>query len=155
MAGITSLQILCCLLGPLAIIGAGFWGWKKHHQVVVRNFTVQFVADREVDDPKWRAASALFAKHGANLDSFYADSGIGSESKMQMFGFLSHHEFVALAIRNHAMDEQVYRYWREANIVDVWKKASTYVHSRREKTGQKNLYSELEWLAQRWTDSSS
>ena len=116
---------------------------------------MQFVADREVDDPKWRAASSLFSQHGEKLESFFNNSKIGSESKMQMFGFLSHHEFVALAIRNHAMDEQVYRYWREANIVGVWKKASTYVHSRREKTGQKNLYSELEWLAQRWTDSSS
>ena len=151
----TSLQILCCLLGPLAIIGAGFWGWKKHHQVVVRNFTVQFIADREVDDSKWATASSLFSQHGENLESFFNNSKIGSESKMQMFGFLTHHEFIALTIRNHAMDEQVYKYWREAHIVGVWKKISTYVHSRRKKSGQENLYSELEWLAQKWTGSSS
>ena len=151
----TSLQILCCLLGPLAIIVGAVLGWKKHHQVVVRNFTVQFVADREVDDPKWREASALFAKHGENLDSFYADSGIDYESKMQMNRFLGHHEFVALAIRNHAVDEQVYRRWRGSHVVDVWKRASTYIHSKRDKTSQQNMYCELEWLAQRWTDSSS
>lgn len=149
------LQVLCCLLGPLAIIGAGFWGWKKHHQIVVRNFTVQFIADKEVDDPEWRAASALFAQHGKTLDKFFTDSGTNYESKMQMHRFLNHHEFVALAIRNHAMDEQAFKEWRGSHVVEVWQQISTYVHSKRDKNGQKNLYRELEWLAQRWTDSSS
>ena len=79
-----------------------------------------------------------------------------SESRGQMFGFLFHHEFIAMAIRNHAMAEQVYQYWREANIAECpGQRFRAYVHSRRKKSRQENLYSELEWTAQKWTGSSS
>ena len=73
---------------------------------------------------------------------------------MHMLMFLNHNEFVALAIKNRAMDERLYKEWRGTAIVNVWNSVSTYVHSRRTKIGQAKMYTELEWLAKKWGDSS-
>ena len=64
--------------------------------------------------------------------------------------YLSHCEFVAVAIQEGAMDGVMYKKWQRTNYVTTWKDAEAYITARRNNKGQPSLYENFEALAKKW-----
>lgn len=141
---------LLFLLSPAAILVAAGLAWKFHRKIAARDATLRFIAEKEIHNEQWLAARAAVYR--------YTESGsfTGQDSdKASLALVLRHYELVAVAIRNKSIDTETYKLWNLTSYVNTWKRVASYVHSRRQKTGQQTMYCEFESLATEWDDSAS
>ena len=134
------------LLSPAAILIAAFITWLWHRKIASRDATLKFIAEKEIHNSKWNEAKRKFYDW-VKTDSPKTDS---VETLAPIYLVLHHYELVAVGIKNKSVDEKLYKRWNRTSYVNTWKRASSFVHGRREKTGQKTMFCEFEELATKW-----
>lgn len=140
----TGWWFLLSLLSPAAILVAAFVAWRKHRQIAAQDATLKFIAEWEIYNPEWHQARREFYKC-ARDSNFPKDNQ--DPTFRSVYLVLHHYELVALAIKNKALDEELYKQWSLTSFINNWNRAASYVHSRRQKSGQKTVYCEFESLA--------
>lgn len=63
---------------------------------------------------------------------------------------LNYHEFVALSIKQKALDEGMYKQMQYTNLMNFWNASKPVVFYIRERTGRNTIYQDIEWLVERW-----
>lgn len=119
----------------------------KHREIAARDATLKFIAEREIHNPEWLSAKTEFYRCSQN-NNFPKDNRDPGANSLWLV--LHHYELVAVAIKNRSMDEELYRQWNCTGYVNSWKRVASFVHARRQKTRQRTMYCEFEWLATKW-----
>lgn len=151
----------CCLLGPLTILLSALAAWLYHRRISARRNTFDFIASNEVNNAEWgnqRSSFFKLAQSGELLNLVNPQNPRDNdqrEKSIQVSLFLSHFEFVAVTIKNKAMDEKIYKEWYKTVYVNTWKRSEAYIVARRNQTDQHSIYVEFEQLAKKWQDRPS
>lgn len=70
------------------------------------------------------------------------------KDRNHVLAFLSHHELIAVGIKEEILDERMYREWMETPYVTVWEEAKIYILKRQEENTK--AYVNFKDLAERW-----
>ena len=148
---------ICCLLSPAAIILSALLAWLYHRRISARRATLKFVAQSEIASPEWRGQRALFgslaSEGGQGLLNLVNPSNQDQIAQaVELAQYLNHCEFVAVAIKQKAMDEKTYKKWQRTAYVKTWEEAQAYVTARRLKRSQPSMYENFEALAKKWRE---
>lgn len=145
-------EVLVFLLSPVAILIAAGLAWRKHRQVAARDATLKFIAEREIHNPNWLKARLEFLEC-SQKNNFPKD--IQDPAAYSLWLVLHNYELVAVAIKNKSMDEELYKQWNLTGYINSWKRVASYVHARRQKSGQDTMYCEFEKLATAWSQQKA
>ncbi|WP_218966857.1 DUF4760 domain-containing protein [Snodgrassella alvi] len=63
---------------------------------------------------------------------------------------LNNHEFMAAGIKEGAFDEEIYKCMKRSLIIKDWEKLELYVRALRKREQRDRLFSEFQWLAEKW-----
>ena len=150
-------SLLCCLLGPGAILASVFCAWRYHKTISAKRATLDFMlsAQRSKD---WTEGSVLFGKLTSpgdeqellKLVSPKEQSEI--EDAVKISAYLNLFELVAVAIKQDAMHEETYKDLQHTRFIKTWKHADAFITAKRNKSGQSTMYKNFEELATRWMD---
>lgn len=147
---------LACLLTPVAILVSGFLAWLYHRKISALRATLDFVSRTEVGNPGWRETRSLFIRlasdDGQGLLDLVSPKGPSQiDEAVKVALYLSHCEFVAVAIQEGAMDEKMYKKWQRTNYVTTWRDAEAYITARRKNKSHPSMYENFEALAKKWS----
>jgi len=66
---------------------------------------------------------------------------------------LNNYEFISAGIKEGAFDEEIYKRTKRSIIIRDWKALAAYITALRQQQDNDKLYSEFQWLAERWQQS--
>lgn len=156
---IAGLDLSIRLLTLGVLIATALMAWCYHRKIAARRATLDFIHKAELN-VEWRRlrhrARKLLAS--SDIDNIAKSSDEQCrEKRFELGAYLSHHEFIAAAIRNKTMDKDLYEAWNRTGYASDWKKAEKYVYLRRNRkrcsTGtQSTRYEHFEELGKEWAD---
>lgn len=157
--GSASISDLCCILGPAAIIVSAAIAWLVHLWIATRRATFDFIANTEIGNSDYTSRRFLFVDvtsgDGQALLDLVNPSGTDQIDKsVKIAMYLGHCEFIAVAIKNKAMNETTYKDWNRSAYVRTWDNAKAYIVARRQKHNQPTLYEHFERLAEKWKEEN-
>ena len=148
-------------LSTLAVITiTAAMAWYYNRRIAARRATLDFILKAELN-VEWRElrhrARELLAS--SDLKEIASSSEEQYRQKrLELGAYLSHHEFIAAAIRNKTMDKNLYEAWNRTGYGSDWSKAKRYVClGRSKKTSSTGMlssrYEHFEKLGTEWGDS--
>ena len=160
-AALMSVAPLVSALGPIAIILAAWWAWRKQRRIAADRATIDFISRLEVGNREWKDAMSLFfdltshPDHPTPLNKLLDPANPEEwERRLAIHSALSHFDAVAVAVRHKTINEAMYRDWNRETYVRVWQRAKAYITAR-EQRGGLALYPNFQKLARRWNDQDN
>lgn len=156
MTGFEITEYVATILTPLVLAGSAIAAWLYHRKISIKRSTVDFVLRAELGNSELRAATKEFGglHRSGSLESIaHSTKQEDRQKAVIVSAFLNHFEFVAIAIKEKAMDESIYKQWNRTTYVNTWARAEPYIRARRIANNQHTMYIEFERLARKWLDS--
>ena len=155
-------EFLHALVSPAAILAAAYFAWKKQRRIAIDRATIDFISKHEVANAQLREARALVARfareqdHPRGLLTLLNPSGEEEFSqRLLISAMLNHYEMVAVAIRQGAFSEAIYKDWNRSTYVAAWTRLRRYVPPRRDQIEQQSAWENFEDLATRWAQEDA
>lgn len=100
---------------------------------------------------KSRLIYARLKEENADFNAIGAQSLLKNpEENQAILDVLNNYEFMASGIKEGAFDEDIYKRMKCSLIINDWKKLDLYVFALRKKEKRDKLFSEFQWLAEKW-----
>ena len=149
---ITSMSFDVTFVGFAVAVLVALLTVRGNQKIAKRQATVNFIAQNEIGSAEWPARLVRFweitSKSSSELVDIVTDR---SKEVSEVTAVLNHMELVAIAIRNHSLDEEIYKQWHAPIYVGMWDRSSQFVEAfRRHRNASKNAFIEFENLAKRW-----
>lgn len=147
------------LIGPVVIILAAVIAWCQHRRIAAKRATLDFLLKYEVGNREWREMRLMVREI---LDDKERSRAIlhpqalidcnhrGRNDRLMVGTFLSHCEFIAVAIRHKTMHGGIYKEWNGPGYVRMYDRAEKYIDTRRRSHDTRNRYKNFENLANKW-----
>lgn len=140
------------IVGFIVVILIAVFTIRGNQVIAKRQVTVNFIAQHEIGNVEWPKRLVqlwkITSKTDKELVGIVADR---SEEVSQVTAVLNHMEMVAIAIRNHAIDEKIYKEWHAPVYVGMWDRSEAFIKAFREnRAASHDAFIEFEMLAARW-----
>lgn len=156
----TILYFASVVLVPAVLLGTAIYAWRRHRKLTALQTTVNFIVHTEIGNRFWRERADLFQKVAIAGELMgLADTSKLNAAEMdqahKVNAFLSHHELVAVAIRNKAIDEKTYKDWTGVVYLLIWEQAASYIFAVRKINQVPGAFVHFENLAKKWKKQGS
>lgn len=134
------------VLSALAAVAVIYFNGRQAR----KRATIDLILHQKRDDTliqNTRKVWALAEQNGT-FASLAADTE--SDACKCILQVLNNHEFVALGIRKHAFDENIYKMSQFSNVMKVWDASDGFIREIRSKEKKPTLFQDFEWLTTRW-----
>lgn len=142
------------LIGPIAIILAAYIAWRQHRRIAARRGTLDFILKNEVGNREWREMRLNVREIMGDDDRLEAilnpRTEVARSERLMVGTFLSHCEFIAVAVKHETMDEKIYKEWNGPGYVRIFDRARKYIVKRRKVPDGRTRYCNFEELADKW-----
>ncbi len=124
---------------------------RGQRRIAARRAAFDIIVNREVHDPNWapvREKARELIRNRAKWNDLIQQK---NPSDFQIVSrFLNHHEFIAIGIAKHLIDEATYYQWGRTRYVEDWKRAVDFIGELRVQRKKNTALSDFEALALRW-----
>ena len=143
---------------PVLILLTAFIGWRYHRRISAKRAALDFISKTESGSQAWLSLRQFFferfpaaAPDFVNMLEREEVTEQEEEEFFRVLEFLAHHELVAVAIEQDAMDENMYRDWNGLVYVKAWKNAKPFIEALRgtDPVGEES-YKHFQKVAERW-----
>lgn len=125
----------------------------KNETLARQRATVDMVL-HEKKDEALIAARKKFAQlrdSGSSLTQFACKPTTDHpEENAAILMILNNYEFIAVGIREGALDEKIFMRMKKSLVIRDWKDLNGYVVEMRKNSERDKLFVEIEWLANKW-----
>ena len=149
-------------LGPVvmcvaAAVAACMAALTIHNQNLIQRKSValdgiRFLSAREFNKEymNQRAQFLSLCSEDGCLSASLANDLQNNEALPSIRAILNEYECIALGIRVGIIDEKLFKYYMRGTLIKDWDRSRDFVSALRQRVGNQALFSELEWLADRW-----
>ena len=153
--------IVSQILNSAVILIAAGIAWSYHTRISSRRATLDLVMRAEITNPESYRQRRVFldVSQSSGLSGLLKPEDASDyENARSITSLLNHYEFISTCIKNHTINEKVYKEWNRTVFVKTWMRAETYIQARRDLRRNHAMYREFQNLAQKWqlpTDQTS
>ncbi|WP_100101766.1 DUF4760 domain-containing protein [Snodgrassella communis] len=98
-----------------------------------------------------RLMYAKLKENNTDFNTIGAQSLLANEKENQaILDVLNNYEFMAAGIKEGAFDEEIYKRMKRSLVIKDWEKLELYVRALRKREQRDRLFSEFQWLAEKW-----
>lgn len=123
--------------------------WRNsasQRRIALVNMIIQFQSDEKMKEVG-RTVRKLYSDGGNSLKCYVDKDG---EERKAILTLANHYEFMAVAIRYGAFDEDTYKSLEYSNVMRNWNVLKDFVEEARSKHGNHTWFQDFEKLANRW-----
>lgn len=144
------------IFGFLVVILVAVFTVRGNQVIAKRQATVNFIAQYEIGNVEWPKLFVQLWKITSKPDRELVGIITSRSNEVsQVTTVLNHMEMVAIAIRNHALDETIYKEWHAPIYVGMWNRSEAFVKAFREnRVASHDAFIEFEALAARWREEA-
>lgn len=138
---------------PTVILATAIVAWVLQRRIASRRATLDFIAKLEIDNPEWARLRSRFAelRDGNRLLSIIAsETEKDPTAVIEVASFLNHFELVAVAIKHHIINEDLYKEWFKTSYLRTWHDSEAFIVAMRKEKDHPALFQEFESLAKEW-----
>lgn len=126
---------------------------KNNSKLSRHRATIELLLAQRTDERLYEAKQAMSALHHDTQTSITALACKGmekDENRQHVLTVLNNYEFIAVGIREKALDENVYKRAQYSTVIRDWKATKAFIMELRSQNNIPTLFQEFEFLYNKW-----
>ncbi|MNO23684.1 hypothetical protein D3C76_134900 [compost metagenome] len=153
------IQTAVILLGAVAAVATIYTNGMlsrrsiSHNEKLARQrATIDLLLQQRTDHNLIESKKAVGTIHsnGGDFTSLATKDKAQDENRSHILAIINNYEFIALGIREGALDESIYKRAVYSQVVRDWGAMRPFIMELRRQNGRNTLFQEFEVLAKRW-----
>lgn len=129
---------------------------NEHNEKIARQrATIDLIMSQRADLSLSESKQAVSQIHncGGEFVALAATSQEGEQNRKHLLAILNNYEFIALGIREGALDDSIYKRAVYSQVLRDWKAMQPFILELRRQKSIPTLFQEFEHLAKKWTQN--